>query len=50
MWTPEHRRAAGRRSLHYPNDPTDAEWVLVEPMIPPAEHGGHKRSVDVRVN
>jgi transposase len=27
---------------------TDAEWALVEPQIPPAKHGGRKRSVDVR--
>ncbi|HTO67234.1 MAG TPA: transposase, partial [Bradyrhizobium sp.] len=48
MWKPEHRRAAERRGLRYPNDLTDAEWALVEPMIPPAKRGGRKRSVDVR--
>ena len=48
MWTPEHRRAADRRDLRYPSDLSDAEWGLVEPMIPPARHGGRKRSIDVR--
>ena len=48
MWKPEHRRAADRRGLRYPSDLIDAEWALVEPMIPPAKHGGRKRSVDVR--
>ena len=48
MWTAEHRRAADRRGLRYPSDLTDAEWALVAPMIPPAKHGGRKRSVDVR--
>ena len=48
MWTPEHRRAADRRGLRYPSDLSDAEWALVAPMIPPARHGGRKRSVDVR--
>ena len=48
MWTDEHRRAADRRGLRYPSDLTDAEWELIEPMIPPAKHGGRKRSVDVR--
>ena len=48
MWKPEHRRAADRRGLRYPSDLTDAEWAVVEPMIPPAKHGGRKRSVDVR--
>ncbi len=48
MWTAEHRRAADRRGLRYPSDVTDAEWALIAPMIPPAKHGGRKRSVDVR--
>jgi len=48
MWTPEHRRAAKRDGLRYPSDMTDAEWAIVEPMIPPARHGGRKRSVNVR--
>src|SRR5271157_1719721 len=48
MWKPEHRRAANRSGLRYPSDLTDAEWVIVEPMIPPARHGGRKRSVNVR--
>ena len=48
MWTPEHRRAANRSSLRYPSDLTDDEWAIVAPMIPPARHGGRKRSVNVR--
>ena len=48
MWKPEHRRAAERNDLRYPSDLTDAEWALVEPMIPPGRHGGRKRSVNVR--
>ncbi len=48
MWKPEHRQAANRSGLRYPSDLTDAEWVIVEPMIPPARHGGRKRSVNVR--
>src|SRR5262249_47060889 len=48
MWKPEHRRAAERRGLRYPSDLTDAEWMLVEPLIPPARRGGRKRTVDVR--
>lgn len=48
MWTPEQRRAADRSGLRYPSDLTDAEWSIVEPMIPPARHGGRKRSVNVR--
>ena len=48
MWKPEHRRAAERRGLRYPSDLTDAEWALVEPMIPPAKRGGRPREVNVR--
>src|SRR3546814_14704032 len=44
----EHRTAADRRGLRYPSDLTDAEWALVAPLIPPAKHGGRKRSVNVR--
>ena len=48
MWTPEHRCAADRHGLRYPSDLSNAEWALIEPMIPPARHGGRKRSIDVR--
>lgn len=48
MWKPEHRLTADRRSLRYPSDLSDPEWVLVAPMIPPARRGGRRRSVDVR--
>src|SRR3954463_5522292 len=48
MWTVEHRRAYERDGLRYPSDLTDAEWALVEPLIPPAKRGGRKRTVDVR--
>src|ERR1700735_3768416 len=48
MWKPEHRRAADRSGLRYPSDLSDAEWLIVEPMIPPAKRGGRRRSVNVR--
>jgi transposase len=48
MWTEEHRRARNRKGLRYPSDLTDAEWVLIEPLIPPAKRGGRKRTVTVR--
>ena len=48
MWTPEHRRAADRRGLRYPSDLTDAEWVLIAPLIRPAKRGGRPRTVNVR--
>ena len=48
MWTPEHRCAADRHSLRYPSDLSNAEWALIEPIIPPARRGGRKRSIDIR--
>ena len=48
MWKPEHRCAADRHGLRYPSDLTDAEWALIEPMIPPARRGGRPRHVNVR--
>lgn len=48
MWKPEHRAASDRRGLRYPSDLTDAEWALVDPLIPPARHGGRRRQVNVR--
>ena len=48
MWKPEHRLAANRGELRYPSDLSDAEWVLIAPLIPPARRGGRRRSVKVR--
>jgi transposase len=48
MWTMENRPRYNRERLRYPSDLTDEEWSLVEPLIPPARHGGRKRTVVVR--
>lgn len=48
MWTPENRKHYDRKGLRYPSDMTDAEWGLIKPLIPPAKHGGRKRTVDTR--
>jgi transposase len=32
----------------YPSDLTDAQWKLIEPMIPPERWGGRTRQVDMR--
>jgi len=32
----------------YPSDLTDAQWQVVEPLIPPAKPGGRPRVVDMR--
>ena len=48
MWTKENRCRYERRGLRYPSDLTGKEWSLLEPLIPPAKHGGCKRTVDTR--
>jgi transposase len=48
MWKSQHRQAANRHGQRYPSGLTDAEWALIEPMIPPARRGGRPRDVNVR--
>jgi transposase len=48
MWTAEHRKASRHADLRYASDLTDAEWNLVEPMIPPGRRGGRKRTANIR--
>ena len=48
MWTPENRPLYDRDKLRYPSDLTDAEWLHIGPLLPPAERGGGKRTVDMR--
>jgi putative transposase len=38
--------AAARKP--YPSDLTDAQWAILEPLIPPAKQGGRPREVDMR--
>ena len=48
MWAVGNRGRCDRSKLRHLTDLTDAEWVLVEPLIPPARRGGNKRTVDMR--
>jgi transposase len=48
MWTNENRGRYDRSTLRYPSDLTEAEWALIERLIPPAKPGGNKRTVEVR--
>ena len=36
MWTPTTREQHSRKALRYQTDLTDAEWVVMEPHLPPA--------------
>jgi transposase len=48
MWTKENRSRYDRSELRYPSDLTDAEWAVIEPLIPPGKKGGDKRTVNLR--
>ena len=48
MLTTENRPRYDRDKLRYPSDVTNQEWALVEPLIPPAKHGGRRRTVVIR--
>lgn len=32
----------------YPSDLTDAQWAILEPLVPASKHGGRPRAVDIR--
>lgn len=48
MWTEVSRIQHAPREGRYPSDLTDAEWAIVEPMIPPARRGGRPRVTAMR--
>jgi transposase len=48
MWTEEARMQHAPRTGRYPSDVTDAEWAIIEPMIPPPRRGGRPRDTDMR--
>lgn len=48
MWTEESRIAHAPRKGRYPSDLTDAEWAIIEGVIPPPRRGGRPRDTDMR--
>ena len=47
-WTEITRRKYRRDGLRYASDLTDAEWALIEPLLPPASPLGRPRETDLR--
>lgn len=43
MWTPATRAQHSREALRYASDLTDAEWSVLEPLMPPARRTGRSR-------
>jgi putative transposase len=48
-WTEITRRQYRRDGLRYASDTTDAEWKLIEPLMPPPCRRGRPREIDLRV-
>jgi transposase len=48
MWTEQARIEHAPRKERYPSDLTDAEWGLIEPLIPGPRRGGRQRKTDMR--
>lgn len=48
MWTPATRAQHSRDGLRYGSDLTDAEWRLLEPLLPPARARGRDRQWPMR--
>jgi transposase len=47
-WTEITRRHYRRDGLRYESDTTDAEWFVMEPLLPPASALGRPRATDMR--
>jgi transposase len=47
-WTEITRRKYRRDGLRYASDLMDAEWALIEPLLPPASPLGRPRETDLR--
>ena len=48
MWTEITRPKYERGGLRYASDLTDAEWMLIEPHMPPTKAVGRPRTTDLR--
>ena len=47
-WTEITRRYYRREGLRYESDTTDAEWLVMQPLLPPASALGRPRATDMR--
>ncbi|WP_029584621.1 transposase, partial [Bradyrhizobium sp. URHD0069] len=47
-WTEITRRQYRRDGLRYASDTTDAEWQLIEPLMPAPSRRGRPREINLR--
>ena len=48
VWTKITRRHYSRDGMRYESDTTDAEWIVIEPLLPMASALGRPRATDMR--
>ena len=48
MWTDKQREKYKRPGGGFPSDVTDAEWAVLDPLIPDATPGGRPRKTNMR--
>jgi transposase len=48
MWTASARHHYRRSGGRYATDVTDAEYARIEPFLPAGQHGGRRRTTEMR--
>ena len=48
MWTPTTRAQHSRTGLRYGSDVTDAEWLILSPLLPASCPCGRQRKWEIR--
>ena len=47
-WDKTNRTKYDYKTGRYPSDMTNAQWAVIEPLVPLPKHGGRPRTTDMR--
>ena len=47
-WDKANRAKYDHKTGRYPSDMTNAQWAVIEPLVPLPQHGGRPRTTDMR--
>ena len=47
-WDKTNRTKYDYKTGQYPSDMTNAQWAIIEPLVPLPKHGGRPRTTDMR--
>ena len=47
-WDKTSRAKYDHKTGRYPSDMTNAQWAVIEPLVPLPKHGGRPRTTDMR--